>query len=70
MRTESSRRTTNAFDAHERLGRAFIPELRKRWPTLTSIELSDRTTPSEIELLRAISGRGRVRHCRNSFTAA
>jgi beta-N-acetylhexosaminidase len=34
--------------------RTFIPELRKRWPNVTSIELSDRTTPSEIELLRAM----------------
>ena len=33
--------------------RTFIPELRKRWSNVTSIELSDRTTPSEIELLRA-----------------
>jgi beta-N-acetylhexosaminidase len=33
--------------------RTFIPELRKRWPNVTSIELSDRTPPSEIELVRA-----------------
>jgi beta-N-acetylhexosaminidase len=33
--------------------RTFIPELRKRWPNVTAIELSDRTTPSELELLRA-----------------
>ncbi len=33
--------------------RTFIPELRKRWANVTSIELSDRTTPSEIELVRA-----------------
>ncbi len=33
--------------------RTFIPELRKRWPNVTSVELSDRTTPSELELLRA-----------------
>ena len=33
--------------------RTFIPELRKRWPNVTAVELSDRTTPSEIELLRA-----------------
>jgi beta-N-acetylhexosaminidase len=33
--------------------RTFIPELRKRWPSVTAIELSDRTTPSELELLRA-----------------
>ncbi|HET7217746.1 MAG TPA: glycoside hydrolase family 3 protein [Vicinamibacterales bacterium] len=34
--------------------RTFIPELRERWPNVTSIELSDRTTPSEIELVRAM----------------
>jgi beta-glucosidase-like glycosyl hydrolase len=37
--------------------RTFIPELRKRWPNVTSIELSDRTTPSEIELVRAMAPR-------------
>jgi beta-N-acetylhexosaminidase len=37
--------------------RTFIPELRARWPNVTSIELSDRTTPSEIELVRATAGR-------------
>ena len=37
--------------------RTFIPELRKRWPNVTSIELSDRTTPSEIELIRASAPR-------------
>jgi beta-glucosidase-like glycosyl hydrolase len=34
--------------------RTFIPELRKRWPNVTAIELSDRTTPSELELVRAM----------------
>ena len=37
--------------------RTFIPELRKRWPNVTSVELSDRTTPSEIELVRAMAAR-------------
>ena len=37
--------------------RTFIPELRKRWPNVTSIELSDRTSPSEIELVRAMAPR-------------
>ena len=37
--------------------RTFIPELRQRWPNVTSIELSDRTTPSEIELVRAMAPR-------------
>jgi beta-N-acetylhexosaminidase len=34
--------------------RTFILELKKRWPNVTSIELSDRTTPSEIELVKAM----------------
>jgi beta-glucosidase-like glycosyl hydrolase len=38
-------------------GRTFIPELRKRWPAVTAIELSDRSTPAEIDLVRAIAPR-------------
>jgi beta-glucosidase-like glycosyl hydrolase len=37
--------------------RTFIPELRKRWPAVTSIELSDRSTPAEIDLVRATAPR-------------
>jgi beta-N-acetylhexosaminidase len=37
--------------------RVLAPELRKRWPSLTAIELSDRSTPSEIELVRASAAR-------------
>jgi beta-N-acetylhexosaminidase len=37
--------------------RTFAPELRKRWPGVTAIELSDRTSPSEIELVRAMAPR-------------
>jgi beta-N-acetylhexosaminidase len=37
--------------------RSFIPALRERWPNVTSIELSDRTTPSEIELVRSMAPR-------------
>ncbi|MEO5896215.1 MAG: glycoside hydrolase family 3 protein [Vicinamibacterales bacterium] len=37
--------------------RTFIPELKKRWPNVTSVELSDRTTASEIELVRAMAQR-------------
>ncbi len=33
--------------------RTVIPELRQRWPSVTAIELSDRSTPSEIDLVRA-----------------
>jgi beta-N-acetylhexosaminidase len=31
----------------------MIPELRQRWPNLTAIELSDRSTPAELDLVRA-----------------
>jgi beta-N-acetylhexosaminidase len=37
--------------------RTFIPELRQRWPAVTPIELSDRSTPDEIELVRATAHR-------------
>ena len=37
--------------------RTVIPELRKRWPSVTAIELSDRSTQSEIELVRASASR-------------
>lgn len=32
----------------------FIPELKQRWPNVTAIELSDRTTPNELDLVRAM----------------
>ena len=37
--------------------RTFIPELKKRWPNVTSIELSDRTPLSELDLVRTIAPR-------------
>jgi beta-N-acetylhexosaminidase len=37
--------------------RTVIPELRRRWPSVTAIELSDRSTPSEIDLVRASAAR-------------
>jgi len=37
--------------------RTFIPELRQRWPNVTAIELSDRSTPSEIDLVRSAAAR-------------
>jgi beta-N-acetylhexosaminidase len=37
--------------------RTFIPEFRRRWPNLMSIEVSDRTTDSEIDLVRAMAPR-------------
>jgi hypothetical protein len=38
-------------------GRTFVPELRRRWPNVTAIELSDRSTPQEIDLVRASAPR-------------
>ncbi|MBI2222010.1 MAG: hypothetical protein HYU53_12490 [Acidobacteria bacterium] len=37
--------------------RTFIPELRERYPNVTAIELSDLTTASEMELVRAMAPR-------------
>ena len=37
--------------------RTFLPELRKRYPSVTAIELSDRTSPAEIELVRSMAPR-------------
>jgi beta-N-acetylhexosaminidase len=35
--------------------RTLIPELRMRWPNVEAVEISDRTTPAEIELVRAMA---------------
>src|SRR5687768_2820806 len=37
--------------------RTVIPELRTRWPKTEAVEISDRTTPSELELVRAIASK-------------
>jgi len=37
--------------------RTFIPELKQRWPNVTSVELSERSTANEIELVRAMAPR-------------
>jgi beta-glucosidase-like glycosyl hydrolase len=37
--------------------RSFIPELKRRWPAVTSVELSERSTANELELLRAMAPR-------------
>jgi beta-N-acetylhexosaminidase len=37
--------------------RTMAPEMRKPWPNLTAVELSDETTPSELDLLRATADR-------------
>jgi beta-N-acetylhexosaminidase len=38
-------------------GRALIPELKKRFPDVTAVEVSDRTTAAEMDLLRALARR-------------
>src|SRR5262245_1877979 len=35
--------------------RTFIPELKQRWPNTTSVELSERSTANELELVRAMA---------------
>jgi hypothetical protein len=37
--------------------RAFIPELKRRWRNVTSVELSERSTANELELVRAMAPR-------------
>jgi beta-N-acetylhexosaminidase len=38
-------------------GRVFVPELKKRFADVTAVEVSDRTTASEMDLLRALGRR-------------
>lgn len=35
--------------------RTLLPELRKRWPAVTAVELSDRSAPGEVELVRTMA---------------
>jgi beta-N-acetylhexosaminidase len=37
--------------------RTFLPELRARWPNVTAIELSDRSSPGDLDLVRASAAR-------------
>jgi beta-N-acetylhexosaminidase len=37
--------------------RTFIPELKQRWRTVTSVEVSERSTANELELVRAMAPR-------------
>lgn len=37
--------------------RTFLPELKRRWPRVTAIEISDRTPSSELDLVRAMAPR-------------
>jgi beta-N-acetylhexosaminidase len=38
-------------------GRTFIPELKKRWPQVTAIEVSDQTPLAELAVVRATASR-------------
>ena len=38
-------------------GRVLVPELRKRFPDLTAVELTDRATAGEIDLVKALARR-------------
>jgi beta-N-acetylhexosaminidase len=35
--------------------RTLLPELRKRWPSVTAVEVSDRSTASELDLVRSMT---------------
>ena len=35
--------------------RTFLPELKKRWPNVTGVEVSDRASADEIDLVRALA---------------
>jgi beta-N-acetylhexosaminidase len=35
--------------------RTFVPELKRRFPSLTAVEISDRTTASELDLVRELA---------------
>ena len=37
--------------------RTFLPELKKRWPNVTGVEVSDRTSADELDLVRALARR-------------
>lgn len=37
--------------------RTVIPELKQRWPATDAVELSDRTTPNELELVRTMASK-------------
>ena len=37
--------------------RTMIPELKSRWPATESFEISDRTTPAELDMVRALAAK-------------
>ena len=47
--------TTLPDGASQRPAARSIPELKARWPNTEAVEISDRTTPAEIELVRAMA---------------
>jgi beta-N-acetylhexosaminidase len=37
--------------------RSFIPALKRRWPNTTALEISDKTTPSELDMVKVLAKR-------------
>jgi beta-N-acetylhexosaminidase len=37
--------------------RTIIPELKQRWPNVESVEVSDRTTPTELDMVETMAGK-------------
>ena len=37
--------------------RTFVPALKKRWPNVTALEISDKTTPSELDMVKVLARR-------------
>ncbi len=37
--------------------RSVVPALKKRWPNVTAVEISDKTTPSELDMVKALARR-------------
>jgi beta-N-acetylhexosaminidase len=37
--------------------RSFIPALKKRWPNTTAVEISDKTTPNELDMVKVLARR-------------
>jgi beta-N-acetylhexosaminidase len=37
--------------------RSVVPALKQRWPNVTAVEISDKTTPSELDMVKALARR-------------
>ncbi len=37
--------------------RSLMPALKQRWPNVTAVEISDKTTPSELDMVKALARR-------------